>query len=619
MRQRTDMRREGARARVGWYVLLSHLALCVPCMYSLTGVEARTWLVPDEVPTITEAVQDSAAYADTVLVAAGTYDPGSGEVFPITMADGVVLTSEAGAALTIIDAAGTDRLLECQDLDSTTVLSGFTITGGSSPTDGGGIYCNNSDIRIQDNIIVENAATGLSGCGGGIYCYGATPEIIGNQVLRNTALNWCGGGIYCNNTSALIEDNGVAHNTARYGGGVFNEAASPVITSNIVDGNHALETGGGLDCYSGSSPTLTANVVINNSAVLNGAGIACCFSSSPTVSFNTVAGNVAGYGGGVRPLGGSSPTVIANCIVDNVDGIFLTADSGPVTATDNNLYCNTYQIDGYEVINNTAFTLDLTNNYWWVTDSTEIDSLTYGPGIFVPFRGVPNAFAPGEPSAATSVTVMDDSTYTEPLTGSLWPGATLYIQLEGDDWNPSYIDPALVIITSGPDPYGIGVALIETGTSTGLYRGTAEIQASSDDANNQIGTGPLDTLLIRAFVDPAVCDTVTIVSIGVGDDDVADLQEIEEVCYLHQNHPNPFGGATRITYRVGEAVHTRLEIYNISGQLVRTLIDEPVSSGVHSIQWDGRNSNGDAVRSGIYFYRLQAGASSDSRKMIILR
>jgi len=91
---------------------------------------------------------------------------------------------------------------------------------------------------------------------------------------------------------------------------------------------------------------------------------------------------------------------------------------------------------------------------------------------------------------------------------------------------------------------------------------------------------------------------------------------------LSQNTPNPFNPVTKIQYRVGNdqmAVHVNLEIYNILGQKVRTLVSEPKRSGIHETVWDGKDDNGEEAVSGIYFYRLTAGDFSETKKMLLLR
>ena len=89
---------------------------------------------------------------------------------------------------------------------------------------------------------------------------------------------------------------------------------------------------------------------------------------------------------------------------------------------------------------------------------------------------------------------------------------------------------------------------------------------------------------------------------------------------LLQNHPNPFNPSTTIGYYLPESGPVTLEIYDVSGRLVRRLLDrETKESGIHGTVWDGCDANGNRVQSGLYFYRLEAGKSTLSKKMILLR
>jgi len=88
---------------------------------------------------------------------------------------------------------------------------------------------------------------------------------------------------------------------------------------------------------------------------------------------------------------------------------------------------------------------------------------------------------------------------------------------------------------------------------------------------------------------------------------------------LYQNYPNPFNADTHIRFTLAEAGHTTLQIYNSTGQLVTTLVDEHLDARTHEIRWDGRNGYGEIVASGIYFYRLTSGKFAEMKKMSFLR
>lgn len=85
------------------------------------------------------------------------------------------------------------------------------------------------------------------------------------------------------------------------------------------------------------------------------------------------------------------------------------------------------------------------------------------------------------------------------------------------------------------------------------------------------------------------------------------------------NYPNPFNPATEIVFAAPRSGHVRLEIYNIVGQKVKTLVDESVTAGLKAVTWDGRSDGGYPVASGIYYYRLSTADGIDVKKMTFLK
>ncbi|MGB6648436.1 MAG: T9SS type A sorting domain-containing protein, partial [Bacteroidota bacterium] len=88
---------------------------------------------------------------------------------------------------------------------------------------------------------------------------------------------------------------------------------------------------------------------------------------------------------------------------------------------------------------------------------------------------------------------------------------------------------------------------------------------------------------------------------------------------LHQNYPNPFNPSTTITYDVPSAGLIGLEIYNVLGQKVRTLLNEVRTAGTWQAVWNGTDDGGNLVPSGIYFYRLSSSDVSITKKMMLLK
>ena len=107
--------------------------------------------------------------------------------------------------------------------------------------------------------------------------------------------------------------------------------------------------------------------------------------------------------------------------------------------------------------------------------------------------------------------------------------------------------------------------------------------------------------------------------IGVGVSD--ELSTLPRKFSLSQNYPNPFNPMTSIEFAVplGKSKYVRLNIYDLRGALVRTLVDEVYNPGVHSALWDGTDETGKKVSSGVYIFRLQAGGFTKTRKMLLMR
>lgn len=89
--------------------------------------------------------------------------------------------------------------------------------------------------------------------------------------------------------------------------------------------------------------------------------------------------------------------------------------------------------------------------------------------------------------------------------------------------------------------------------------------------------------------------------------------------FLLQNYPNPFNERTIIRFYVPDRMEVRLEIFNLLGQRVKTLLEERKEEGYHLVGWDGRSQGGERVSSGLYFYRFKAGSYVESRKLVLVR
>lgn len=88
---------------------------------------------------------------------------------------------------------------------------------------------------------------------------------------------------------------------------------------------------------------------------------------------------------------------------------------------------------------------------------------------------------------------------------------------------------------------------------------------------------------------------------------------------LSQNYPNPFNPSTNIEFKINSPANVKINIYDINGQLICNLVNEELSTGVYTTNWDGTDSHGNKISSGTYFYRVEAGSTFDVKKMILLK
>jgi hypothetical protein len=94
---------------------------------------------------------------------------------------------------------------------------------------------------------------------------------------------------------------------------------------------------------------------------------------------------------------------------------------------------------------------------------------------------------------------------------------------------------------------------------------------------------------------------------------------VPKVFGMRQNSPNPFNPSTKIAYDIPRQCQVRLDILNVEGQLVTVLVDHVQAAGSYQVAWDGTDSDGWRVPSGVYFYRIRAGENESTRKMLLLK
>lgn len=383
-------------------------------------------------------------------------------------------------------------------------------------------------------------------------------------------------------STASIQGFTITHGINTDGGGIFCDGSSPKITHNIIRENIAKETMYGPVRHFG-------------------AGI-CCFDCSALIEYNRIINNqcvadleVGGGGGGIFYWGNRSPIIRYNSIAFNrVQNPFILKGLG------GGIY---YFSDSTtaSIYNNT-----ITNNY----------AGEGGGGIY-------NwTFFPGTKIFNNIVAFNSEGIRTEYSPNILFRPILAYNDVLGNLEGNFYGFSAEV----GDTTWGFNRNGVPCDSFHNIIRDPLFVDTADFDFNLLITSPCIDAGDPSSPMDP----DSTIADIGAfyyphtptfvkGDE-----RNIPGEFELSQNYPNPFNPTTRIQFRVsslefGNPAHTTLKVYNILGQLVRTLVDEEKMPGNYEINWDGNNDSGKEVGSGIYFYQLRTRDYTDTKKMVLLR
>jgi M6 family metalloprotease-like protein len=220
---------------------------------------------------------------------------------------------------------------------------------------------------------------------------------------------------------------------------------------------------------------------------------------------------------------------------------------------------------------------------------------------------------------STNVTVLLTTGNGDPIgvqaSGSWFPPAITMSTPPGEDNDTT----VLIGITGSGFVHGCTVDLVDGPTTLsadqvewsdkGLIQAEVDLYAAPAGAYDIVVTNPGGGTAI-------VADAFTVNNVVVG---AENTPKAPNEFALRQNYPNPCNPTTTIPFDVRERAHVTLTIYNISGQVVRKLVDESLEARSYGITWDGRNDAGQAVSSGVYFYKLTAGDFQDVRKLVLTK
>ena len=540
--------------------------------------------VPADQPDIQSGI-DAAANGDTVLVADGTYIENINFMGKAITVASYFLTDGDTSHIyaTIIDGSqpsypllGSVVTFDSGE-DNTSVLAGFTITGGSGTVigngtrHGGGIYIVNSTATIRNNIIEFNSINQPTDAyGGGIYAAFLLNQdlIIENNLIRHNSITstnvteYClGGGIYTysdGNETVRISNNRIINNTitapVAYGGGIEPGAANFLITNNIIKGNSINATqggaGGGIDVFD-YVPVIQNNLIIGNSAPTGG-GIVFEFTSS--------AAKTTGMGG----RGAGKPAANA---------ALKTNLTNPLNVSNNTIVGNSAAVrgGGVDIIGSTI--------------PAAMSLIVWGNT------------APSDPQ----ISGIMDLQYSDIEGG--------YLGTANIETDPLFADTTFYYLLSNSP-------CIDGGNLDPVYNDP------EDPLNPGFARWPAQSLLFNDMGAYGGPGSKTLIDNLVGIEEIPiSSGNLPAGFQLFQNYPNPFNPGTTIEFALTYSGRVTLKVYNVLGQEVAVLASENMLAGKYKYDWDAGG-----LASGVYYYRLDAHPAASSgrgfsqtKKLLLLK
>jgi len=486
--------------------------------------------------------------------------------------------------------------------------------------DGISLGGSSSNNRLIGNRALNNGWSGIS--------LGGDPSADGNILIGNIAKNNVHNGIDLNRSfNNTITGNTVSGNSTRglynvsCGIGLWWGSSNNKITDNTVSGNVGDGIILGIAGRKGSNGNeLTGNTISGNSR----SGIVFWDSSNNTLTKNTISGNSAN---GIDLKNSSGNIIYLNNFISNGQNAVLDNS----TNTWNSLVKMSYTYTGLPSISDADG-----NGVGDIPYSMDPDKDNYP--LMQPFE---NYKASSTYTSYLGNYWSDYAGLAIPATIDLDPD-TLNLESEGK-WITCYIE-----LLEGYDVEDIDIATVN------LWYEENSVSAITDpkydfvtDPDEYLTDHDEDGILERMvkfdraavrdlFTEPV--DAATIVVTGAltdgpsfeGTDTIKVIEgekgeakarsEITQVKFgLSQNYPNPFNPETTIEYDIDKDCHVALKIYNLAGQLVKTLVDEYQTAGYHTVTWYGDNEVGQEVASGVYLYRIKAGDKAAIKKMVVLK
>jgi parallel beta-helix repeat protein/predicted outer membrane repeat protein len=524
----------------------------------------------------------------------------------------VLIDSNTFSNNTASDSAGVEGFggaIACFDGPAPSITNN-TIEHNTSVVEGAGIHMHlDCSGTIENNIIMYNFVGRPDvpdwGSGGGIFLNQADPLVQNNIVTHNTSMGRA-GGIYIQNKCPpdlpenrypLVTRNLVADNVAGIdGGGIATSSCdSSNVTENTISNNVALHGGGAIHLHCSAKTYISENRIEGNRC--EGAGGGAIFiteNSKPTIIRNTISGNTAlnNNGGAINVHTETAANIFENLFCDNTatnGGTINVRNKGRAFIERNTFAGNVSESSGGAVYaNGTAAILVIINNTFHENASGNGGAIEIGESTYALIENnVLSNESRGEPliiGNPSRVFVRHNCFWN---TSGDTVGAAYEDSLRNFFADPNFIDPGLLDFEL-------------TEKSPCIDAGNPESPLDPDSTVADVG---------RFYFDqgPVVIDPP---GTFVGKIPTS---------YLIQNYPNPFNPSTTITLAAGKDLQgtVDLSIYDVRGRLVRHLYRGELMEGLYRFVWDGSDERLAAVGSGVYFCRVKWKTGESTVKMIM--
>jgi hypothetical protein len=538
---------------------------------------------------------------------------------------------------------------------------------------GAGIHMDDSNSLILRNQFINNTIKEITvswGYGGGIYAANSTLTIYDNHFEQTEFSFW--EAMYILSGTVSIENNSIT------GFGWMDSINNIIADSSDVTivGNH-IQNSGGCIWFFHCTATVRANYFQNSNTLAGYGGV---FASNSTVDIgfnyfedvsdgavdwagstgdiyrNVITGsNVRSLDYGARAVyitGSPQPTIFNNTFYENG----TTGDPGCTSGTDihidgttgvvySNIFVNSVALDCAVVCGpppwataRKAPARQYGNGHW---GNTEESFFIFCDGI-VSVLVTPVLCDPDNDNFFLTDALPNDST----LMGALPPGCftsdVLLTEVPPDDSIGISVAPEHIVLSgfsftnlsnfSAPVNYRLFVSgparLDDNGDPSSLAGSTPELDAGDTwtppSARLILGVpaspGQITVKYVTAYAPALAIPETTRTSMLIFDD--ATTVKPGQGGYrtaLEQNFPNPSNPATTIAFSLEAASKVKLMLYDVRGRFIKTLAGGIYSAGQHSVMWDGSDRQGQSVASGVYFYRMEAGTFTDTKKLILLK